>query len=397
MYSGLFQLRVLDWEVMTTNGRKLCPPGEGIVQKSSDLKGDTMKHQLHKRWLIGLTASITLSLSLMAAAETGRAFVPMGTADSVGVIDLESRQVTSSMTGTVNVHGSALTPEGRYLVVGSMSAHEGQEPVSRPEGVTEDEHAAHHGGGAAAVLEGSNTGLLYVVDTATNAIARKLEVPGPVHHVLVTSDGRYAVSTHPMSGGISIIDLNSGKLVKTVATGPAPNYVVETDDGQTLLISNSGNGTISEVDTKHWFVKRNLRVGGGPEHMVLAPDKERLYVNDVVSGQVVVLELSGGTVVATYEVGEAPHGVGLSADGQILYATSTGSNRIVRIELASGARHSVPLAPAPYHLAVSPYDGQLLVTSRAESKLWVLDPESLDIIDEIPLDGIGHQISLETH
>jgi len=169
----------------------------------------------------------------MATADTGRAYVPvpMGTADSVGVIDLESRQMASSITGTVNTHGSALTPDGRYLVAGSLSAHEGQKPASRSEGVTEDEHAAHHGGGAAAVSEESNTGLLYVVDTATNAIARKLEVPGPVHHVLVTSDGRYAVSTHSMGGGISIVDLDSGKLVKAVATGPAPNYVVETGDG----------------------------------------------------------------------------------------------------------------------------------------------------------------------
>ena len=382
---------------MTTHGRNPCQPDRKTVLKPSYQKGDAMKHPFCKRWLVGLTISVTMSLPLMAAADTSRAYVPLGMVDSVGVIDLESRQVTASITGTVNTHGSALTPEGRYLVAGSMSAHEGQQPVSRPEGVTEDEHAAHHGGGTAAVSEESNTGLLYVVDTATNAIARKLEVPGPVHHVLVTSDGRYAVSTHPMSGGISVVDLDSGKLVKSVATGPAPNFIVETDDGQSLLVSNSGNGTISEVDIEHWFVKRNLRVGGGPEHMVLAPNNERLYVNSGTSGQVFVVELSSGAVAATYEVGDEPHGVGLSDDGQILYATSKGSNRIVRIELASGARHSVTLAPAPYHLAVSPHNGQLLVTSRSESKLWVLDPESLDIIDEIPLKGIGHQISLESH
>ena len=151
------------------------------------------------------------------------------------------------------------------------------------------------------------------------------------------------------------------------------------------------------MDTEHWFVERNLRVGGNPEHLVLAPGNQRLYVNDAASGQVLVIELAKGAVADRYEVGEAPHGVGLSADGQTLYATSQGGNQVVRIELASGARHSRPLAPAPYHLAVSPYDGQLLVTSRAENKLWVLDPESLDVVDEIALSGIGHQISLEAH
>ena len=200
-----------------------------------------------------------------------------------------------------------------------------------------------------------------------------------------------------MGGGISVVDLESGQLVETVATGPAPNYVVATDNGQSLLVSNTGNGTVSEVDTRHWFVKRNLRVGGSPEHMVLAPGNERLYVNDVDSGQVVALELSKGAVAARYDVGAESHGVGLSADGGILYATSKGGDRVVRIDLASGTRHSVSLAPAPYHLAVSPGNGRLLVTSRAEGRLWVLDPASLEIIDEIALNGTGHQISIQSH
>ena len=107
-----------------------------------------MKHSLRKKWIAGITASVAMSFSLMVAADTNRAFVPMGTADAVGVIDLENRKVTSSIGGTLNTHGSALTPDGRYLVVGSLSAHDRQKPVSRPEGISEDEHAAHHGAGS---------------------------------------------------------------------------------------------------------------------------------------------------------------------------------------------------------------------------------------------------------
>mgnify|MGYP003632195565 CR=1 FL=1 len=53
-----------------------------------------MKHPFCKRWLVGLTISVTMSLPLMAAADTSRAYVPLGMVDSVGVIDLESRQVS---------------------------------------------------------------------------------------------------------------------------------------------------------------------------------------------------------------------------------------------------------------------------------------------------------------
>ncbi|MBD3639509.1 MAG: YncE family protein [Marinobacter sp.] len=354
-----------------------------------------MKLQLQKPWLSGLTAVMLMSLTVSVSAAGNHAYIPMGSADSVGVMDLETNRLTSTVSGTVNTHGSALTPDGRYLVVGSLTAHDNQVVPERPEGVTEDDHAAHHGGGGAAAADSSGTGRLYVVDTNTGTIARILEVPGPVHHVLVTRDGRYAVSTHPMGGGISVVDLESGKTVDVIATGPSPNYLATTADGQTLFVSNTGNGTISEVDTKHWFVKRNIRTGGGPEHMALAPDGDHLYLNDVASGEAVELSLPEGAVTARYEIGDSPHGLGLSADGQALLATSQGSERIVRVELASDSRKSVQLLPAPYHLAVSPVDGRILVTSRGEAKLWVLDPVSLAIVDEIPLDGIGHQISVE--
>lgn len=354
-----------------------------------------MKRKSIRPWLNSMVAGVMMGASIAAMAAGNRAFVPMGSADAVGVIDLESYQMTSTMTDTINTHGSALTPDGKYLVAGSLTPRDIEESVSRPEDMTEDEHAAHHGGGGKAPADEQSTGLLYVVDTTTHSIVRKLEVPGPVHHVLVTANGRYAVSTHPMGGGISIVSLDSGQLVATVATGPAPNYVTETEDGQSLLVSNTGNGTVSEIDTQNWFVERNMRVGGSPGHMALSPDNERLYVNDDSAGRVVALDLPTGSVAGEHDVGEAPHGVGLSPDGRTLYATSQGDDRLVRITLEDGTRQSIDLAPAPYHLAVAPVDGRLLVTSREESKLWVIDPISLDVLHTIPLDGIGHQISLD--
>lgn len=342
--------------------------------------------------IAALASAMGFSLAAVAA---GRAFVPLGSADAVGVIGLDGYQAQEEISGTVNTHGSALTPDGKYLVAGSLTPRDTKAEIGRPEGVSQDEHEAHHGGGNGSA-EMTNTGLLYMVDTASGGVARKLEVPGPVHHVLVTSNGRYAVSTHPMGGSISVVSLESGNIVETVATGPSPNYAVESDDGQSLYVSNTGNGTVSEVDTKHWFVRRNLRVGGSPEHMVLSPDGDRLFVNDVSGGRVAVVGLAQGNVAADYAVGKTPHGVGLSADGTMLYATARGDDRLVRIDLRSGARKSVTLAPAPYHLAVNPEDGRLLVTSREERRLWVIDPDQLSVEHTLPLAGIGHQISLGT-
>ncbi|MFG6159531.1 YncE family protein [Halomonas sp. 1390] len=354
-----------------------------------------MKNPLHSSWLASLMAGIALAASTTALAANDRAFVPMGTADAVGIIDLERQEVISTVTDTINTHGSALTPDGRQLIVGSLSPQDAGSELARPEGVTEDEHAAHHGDGGTASTKAASTGLLYVTDTATSRIVRTLDVPGPVHHVLVTQDGQHVVSTHPTGGGISVVSLESGQVIASLTTGPNPNYLVQNAEGGSILVSNAGNGTISEVDPQHWFVRRNMRVGGSPEHMVLSENGERLYVNDDTGGRALAVDLAAGSVAEEYEIGAAPHGIDLSPDGLSLYATSQGDNRLVRISLEDGIRHSAELSPAPYHLAVAPTDGRVLVTSRAEPLLWIVDPDSLEVLQTVELGGIGHQISLE--
>ncbi|TLF52521.1 YncE family protein [Halomonas urmiana] len=354
-----------------------------------------MKNPLHRPWLASLMAGIALGASTTAMAASDRAFVPMGTADAVGIIDLERQEVISTVTDTINTHGSALTPDGRHLIVGSLSPHDAGREIARPEEVAEDEHAAHHGDDGTTSTRAANTGLLYVADTATSRLSRTLEVPGPVHHVLVTRDGRHAVSTHPAGGGISVVSLESGQVIASVATGPNPNYLVQREEGGAILVSNAGNGTISEVDPQHWFVQRNIRVGGNPEHMVLSKDGKSLYVNDDAGGRVLAVDLTTGSVADDYEIGTAPHGIDLSPDGRRLYATSQGDNRLVKISLEDGTRHTAELAPAPYHLAVAPTDGRVLVTSREEPRMWILDPDTLEILQSVELGGIGHQISLE--
>ncbi|MDI5933838.1 YncE family protein [Halomonas kalidii] len=354
-----------------------------------------MKNSLPRPWLTCLMVGVALGASTAAMAASDRAFVPMGTADAVDIIDLGRQEVISTIIDTINTHGSALTPDGQRLILGSLTPHESSREIARPEGVTEDEHAAHHGDAGTTSMEEANTGLLYIADTATSRIIRTLEVPGPVHHVLVTGDGRHAVSTHPTGGGISVVSLESGQVIASLPTGPNPNYLVQQGEGGSLLVSNAGNGTISEVDPQHWFVQRNIRVGGSPEHMVLSEDGDRLYVNDDAGGRALAVNLATGSVGEEYEIGTAPHGIDLSPDGQTLYATSQGDSRLVRISLEDGTRHTAELSPAPYHLAVAPTDGRVLVTSRAAPLLWIVDPDTLKVLQTVELGGIGHQISLE--
>ncbi|HSH84046.1 MAG TPA: PQQ-binding-like beta-propeller repeat protein [Guyparkeria sp.] len=356
-----------------------------------------MKRFERTRLLRAIAGLALAGLAMPAMAGESRAYVPLGSANSIAVIDTDSHRVSGQAQGVVNSHGSDVTPDGRFLVAGSLSPRESGKAPSKPAGVSADDHAAHHGGGGdtAASSSPQAQGTLYLIDTTSQEVVRQFDVPGPVHHVLVTADGRHAVSTHPMGGGISVVSLESGELVANLATGPAPNYMVQNPQDRSLYVSNSGNGTISEIDPENWFVRKNMRLDGSPEHMVLDSDRGRLYANDAAGGQAVALDLESGDVVAQYPIGTKPHGIDLSADRGTLYATSQGDDRLVAVNLADGATREIELAPAPYHLAINPADGKLLISSYKQSQLWVVDQRTLDILETLPLAGIGHQIAVE--
>lgn len=353
-----------------------------------------MKGRFFKLLWVAVTGGMAAALAMPVLAATPRAYVPLGSANQVAVIDLGNYHLVGDVSGVRNSHGSALTPNGRFLVAGSLTPHKAGSTSGKPEGVTPQEHAAHHHGGNTASSASPVLGTLYVIDTATDKVVRNFDVPGVIHHVLVTADGLYAVSTQPMSGAINVTSLKSGATVAHLATGPGPNYAVEDPQRHTIYVSNSGNGTISEVDTEHWYVRRNIRVGGRPEHMVLDRVNDRLYVNDVASGRALVVDSQSGKVLDQYPVGPAPHGIGLSRDRRTLYATSEQGDRLVAVRLKDGTIHSAELKPAPFHLAVNPADGRLLVTSQDAPKLWVIDQKTLAPIATIPLAGVGHQIAL---
>lgn len=96
--------------------------------------------------------------------------------------------------------------------------------VPKPSEVSEEDHVAHHGGREDAGPTTSS--LITLVDADSHEILRRVEVPGIIHHVGVSSDERFAAVTHPGLDAVSLIDLEHGEVTAIVATGPIPEYVI---------------------------------------------------------------------------------------------------------------------------------------------------------------------------
>ncbi len=319
-------------------------------------------------------SSALLASSLNVSWASQIVYVPLGDANQVQIIDLSTHKVIDSIKNVGNTHGLAMTPDEQYLVAGSFSESALNEAsIPKPSVVSEAEHEKHHEQPTKEHARKTWRSYISIIDSSNREVVRRVLVPGAVHHLAVSPNGRYAVTTHPGSGRISLVDLEQFETVDSIRIGPAPNYAVFSHDGRTVYVSNSGDNSISSVDIGTRREIQRIKVGKGPEHVVLSPDGLTLYTNNIGDGTASAISLNDQTVTDTYTVGAAPHGIDLSDDGNTLFTTSKGDDRLVAIDLTTGKRREMTLTPAPYHLTTIRGENTIYISSRAENMIWVVN------------------------
>ncbi len=342
---------------------------------------------------ISSATAVWLVTTALASAQP-MVFVPEGSANTVRIVDAVTGETIKRITGLEAVHGLSGAPGVPYLVAGSYAETDRAAiaDLTQPEGVSKDEHAAHHAKPADKPTGPSEAGLS-ILDAASGEILRRVEVPGAVHHTAVSPDGRFAVATHPSGDGISVVDLMTFTLTAFVPTGSLPNYAAFGSDPGVVYVSNAGNGTISEVDLGLGIVRRNMIAGDAPEHLAIDPDRAMLYAADADAGEVLELSLKDGAVTRRFTIGGALHGLDLSDDQTTLFVAGRGEDKIASIALPAGDVAFAPLSPEPYHLTNIPGTGMLYVSSRAEPKVWIVDAATLTATGDIAIEGEGHQMA----
>jgi DNA-binding beta-propeller fold protein YncE len=88
-----------------------------------------------------------------------------------------------------------------------------------------------------------------VIDTATNKIARWIDLPASVYSSTPTPDGKFLIANAP-SGKAFVIDLSSDKLVGTYAIPEAIGAIAVDATGNYAFISCPAKGTIEVLSLR---------------------------------------------------------------------------------------------------------------------------------------------------
>lgn len=317
-----------------------------------------------------ISASMALTNTLQASPTV---YIPLGSANKVIKVDAATDTITATYPGVENPHGLVATPDGEYLIAGSLK----ETPLKKGE------------------PKDTPNSKLFFIHPAHGHVMSTIPVSGWSHHQAITSDGKYVLSTHGMRGSISVVDLESNEVIKTVKTGPVPNYTVITKDNKRAFVSNTGNNSISEIDLQSWTVKRKLKAGAAPEHMVFSKNEKTIFVTNPRIGKVSAVSVKSGKVTKEYKVGKSVHGLDIGDDGKTLFVSSKKENKLVAIDTSTGKKRELALSPSPYHLNTIPNTGKVYISSSTKPVIWVVDQKTLKVVNTIKLPaGVAHQMAI---
>jgi len=300
-------------------------------------------------------------------------YIPLGSGNQVIAVDAATDKITASYSGVDNPHGLVITPDGEYLIAGSLQ----EQPLKK--GQSKD----------------TANSKLFFIHPAHGHVMSTIPVRGWTHHQAITPNGRYVISTHGMRGNISVVDLELNKVVKTVATGPVPNYTLVTKNGKYAYVSNTGNNSISEINISKWKVTRTLESGPAPEHMTFSADESTIFVTNPRAGKVSAIDIKSGKLKRSFKIGKSTHGLDIGDDGKTIFASSKKGDKLVAIDTTNGSRSELKLSPAPYHLNTISGTGKVYVSSRKKPVIWVIDQKSMKLVNTIKLPaGEAHQMAI---
>jgi YVTN family beta-propeller protein len=213
---------------------------------------------------------------------------------AVDVIDTTTQEKVKSIAVKGAVHNTYVTPDGKYVVSGSIPSKtitviDGQTEtplwtLTMDLGIRPMAFATNPDGSTKWIfvqLSGLNG--FAVVDFATQKEINRIKLPDlppgkapfPVggnesHGMAVTSDGKTLVVNSRLNSAIYTYSVPGLKLLGSVDVGLSPDWVTLTPDGKTAYVANAASNSVSVVDIKALKEITRIPVGEVPKRNITA-------------------------------------------------------------------------------------------------------------------------------
>jgi len=310
------------------------------------------------RRLARLLALAWGAFALAAAAAAPKAYVGNFKDSTVSVVDTGTNTVVKTVPVAAGPHGMAVSPDGRFVWVageGSTSVSvidTASDSVARTVDVGASPHGVTMVPDGKTVLVGVYGGdRIAFVDTASGSVTGTLAVAKP-HTIAVRPDGKVAVvaAQEPGHFALVVVDLATRAVARRIELEQPPRDPEFSPDGGLLYFTRAGVNALRVIDSSDRVVA-DIPTGASP-HMGKSFGASLGAV--VVQGpsELLLFDPARNTALRAVAVGKQPHW--MASDGKTAWVTGEGSNDLTVVDLASGSTRTVAVGNAPRKVVVQP-------------------------------------------
>ena len=264
------------------DGRRAFVPifgDAGVGQKGSD--GRLLRViDLAKRQVVG-TVDFGKGVrphSAVIGPKNGLLYVTAELDDSVMVIDPASLKIVARIpTGQPESHMLAITRDGRRgytsnVGPGTVSVLDLEEkktlavipvaPKAQRISLSVDDRWAF--------TADQTKPQLIVIDTATNGVRTRVELPGIGYGTAPTPDGHWLLVALSQASKLGFVNLTAMKLTRTLDLPKAPQEMLVRPDGAVAFVSCDASRQVAVIDLKDWKVAKLIDTGPGTDGLAWA-------------------------------------------------------------------------------------------------------------------------------
>jgi YVTN family beta-propeller protein len=195
---------------------------------------------------------------------------------------------------------------------------------------------------------------IFKVNLLTLAVV-SIPTSGGSFFAAISPDGQY-VYVPDSSGVVNVIRISDGQQT-SVTVGSLPCGVAFTPDGTKVFVVNSGFSTVSIIDVATQIVTTTLSIsspGSQSFDIAISPDGKKAYVTCVGSSKVAVIDVDKQTVESTEITVESPLWIAITPDGTKAYVSGPLTDNVFVINLADNSVVTLTGITQAYALAITP-------------------------------------------
>jgi YVTN family beta-propeller protein len=206
--------------------------------------------------------------------KTGLLYVTTELENSVSVIDPATLKIVGSVpTGQAESHMLAVTRDGRRGYTANVAS-----------------------------------GTVSVLDLENKTLLTTIPIAGKTQRISLSPDDRWAFTSDQTKAQLVVIDTKTNTVAQRIDLPDFGYGTAPTPDGKSLLVC-CGLGDVAVVDLETMKVVRTLQVPRAPQEILVRPDGAVAYVSCDASAKVAVIDLKEWKVTALIEVGKNADGL----------------------------------------------------------------------------------------